>query len=489
MKVMTRIKVFFNSIRGKIFALFLVAFLVASGLTLLNIWTLSAVREQLNFSERYDDLSNSILEARRYEKNILIYGGAESLNEGLLYLDRAEAALTGLASDIIETNGSNGARVLDAFKSAFTDYRKNFTILENKQDSESIRASGKRLVDMAGQLIATKREYIHKKISQVSLLPFAYLGVFLAFMAFLLQFITRSLLRPLSMISKLTARVATGDFSPVDVREHHIEEVASLLDALNRMALELTANQENLLQARKIAAIGTLTAGIAHEINNPLNNIVLSTETILETHGELLDDDGREILDDVLAQAERARDIVRGLLDFSRSERAGFGPLSPEVIVQSSLALVKNHIMLAGLSVDSDIAPDIPQVDGDLRRLQQVFLNLLQNSIHATPSGGIINISVSDAGDFVRLTVRDSGKGIDPEQIPHIFEPFFTTKEVGKGTGLGLAVTYSIVKRHHGRIEVESTPGVGTAFHVFLPKTSLTPTMSSSHTENGAENA
>jgi len=484
MKATARMRIFFNSIRGKIFALFLVAFLVASGLTLLNIWTLSAVREQMNLSEHYDDLSNSILEVRRYEKNILIYGGAESLREGLLYLDQAEAALTSLALDIVETNGSDGNRVLEAFKNAFTDYRKDFTILENKQNSESIRASGKRLVDMAGQLIATKRAYIHKKISQVALLPLAYLGIFLAFMAFLIQFITRSLLRPLSMIGKLTARVATGDFSPVDVREHHIEEVASLLDALNRMALELTANQENLLQARKIAAIGTLTAGIAHEINNPLNNIVLSADTLLETHAELLDAEGRETLDDILTQAERARDIVRDLLDFSRSEKATFSPLSPDVIVKSSLALLKNQIMLAGLSLHLDIAPNLSQVDGNLRRMQQVFLNLLQNSIHATPIGGSIEISVSDAGAFIRFTVRDSGKGIDQEQISHIFEPFFTTKKVGKGTGLGLAVTYSIVKRHNGRIEVESTPGVGTAFHIFLPKASHTPITHMNNIEN-----
>jgi signal transduction histidine kinase len=266
--------------------------------------------------------------------------------------------------------------------------------------------------------------------------------------------------------------VATGDFSPVDVREHHIEEVARLLDALNHMALELTARQEDLLQARKISAIVTLTAGIAHEINHPLNNIVLSADTLRAMHAELQDEEGRETLEDILTQAERARDIVRDLLDFSRSERASFSPLTPEVIGKSSLALVKNQIMLAGLTIHLDISSELPLVEGNLRHLQQVFLNLLQNAMHATRPGGTIEISAGDAADFVRLTVRDSGKGIDADKLPHIFEPFFTTKEVGKGTGLGLAVTYSIIKRHNGRIEVESTPGVGTTFHVFLPKAS-----------------
>ena len=472
MQAVARFKVFFNSIKGKIFALFLVAFLVASGLTLLNVWTLSAVREQLNLSERYDDLLNSILEVRRYEKNLLIYGGTESVREGLLYLDQAEASLAGLSPDIAQTNGPGGGRILDEFKKAFADYRNDFTALEKRQNSESIRASGKLLVDMAAQLTTTKRDHNHKIIFKVALLPFAYLGIFLAFLVVLIKFIARSLLRPLSMIGKITDRVATGDFSPVDMREHHIEEVARLLEALNHMALELTARQEDLLQARKIAAIGTLTAGIAHEINNPLNNIVLSADTLRELHADLLDEEGRETLDDILAQAERARDIVRDLLDFSRSERASFSPLAPEVIGKSSLALVKNQVMLAGLTLSLDIPSDLHPVDGNLRHLQQVFLNLLQNATHATPPGGVIEMSAADAGDFVRFTVRDSGTGIDADQLPHIFEPFFTTKEVGKGTGLGLAVTYSIIKRHNGRIEVESTPGVGTTFHVFLPKTS-----------------
>jgi signal transduction histidine kinase len=140
------------------------------------------------------------------------------------------------------------------------------------------------------------------------------------------------------------------------------------------------------------------------------------------------------------------------------------------MIMKSSLALLKNQIMISGLTMKVEVPTDLAPVAGNLRHLQQVFLNLLQNAAHATPPGGVIEVSAVDAGDFVRLIVRDSGKGISPENLPHIFEPFFTTKEVGKGTGLGLAVTYSIVKRHGGSIEVESAPGSGTTFSVLLPK-------------------
>jgi signal transduction histidine kinase len=474
MHTVKRLKVFFNSIKGKILTLFLVAFLVACGLTTLNVWTLAAVSDRLHLSERYDDLFNAILEARRYEKNLLIYGGAESLREGLQYLDQADAAVTDLGADIASVSGSSS---LSAFQLALSQYRLEFTALGTSGDlaMENARNTGKLLVGMAEELIRTKRDRINRTIFKVSLLPFAYLGVFLVFMAILIKVIAHSLLKPLGMIGQITERVAKGDFSPVDSGGQHIVEVSGLLDALNRMALELTAHQEDLLQARKIAALGTLTAGIAHEINNPLNNIVLSAEALLETQTDALDEDGREAAQDILAQAERAGEIVRNLLDFSRTEKAKFSPLAPDMVVKSSLSLLKNQIMISGLTMNVDVPHDLDMVAGNLRHLQQVFLNLLQNAVQATPAGGSIDILGRDASDFVSFCVRDTGKGIAPENLSHIFEPFFTTKEVGKGTGLGLAVTYAIIKRHGGRIEVESEPGQGTSFYVFLPKAAVVP--------------
>ena len=188
-----------------------------------------------------------------------------------------------------------------------------------------------------------------------------------------------------------------------------------------------------------------------------------------------MDEEGREVVTDILSQAERAGEIVRNLLDFSRTEKAGFSPLAPDVVVKSSMALLKNQLLVSGLSMGVNVPHDLAPISGNLRHLQQVFLNLLQNAIAATPAGGTITVEGADEGDFVRLTVRDTGTGIDKDSLPHIFEPFYTTKEVGKGTGLGLAVTYSIIKRHGGRIEVDSEPGRGTAFNVLLPKAPAAP--------------
>jgi signal transduction histidine kinase len=460
---------FFNSIKGKIFALFLVTFLVAGALTALNVWTLAAVRERLVLSERYDDLLNNILEARRYEKNVLIYGDAASLAEGVGYLNQAEATATAIAPDMARVAGPERP---EAILSALAGYRAALLDLGagRKADAERVRGLGKRLVDLAEDTARTKRERIHHTIARVSLLPFGTLGVFILFMVFLIRVVAGSLLTPLTLVRQITGRVAKGDFSPVDAPGQHIAEIAGLLEALDRMARELEANQENLLQARKIAALGTLTAGIAHEINNPVNNIMLSAETLLETHGEILDADGKELAQDILGQAERAGDIVRNLLDFSRTEKAQISSLDPAEVVRSTLALLKNQIMIAGMKVRVELAPGLAAVAGNLRHLQQVFLNLVLNAVQATPAGGEVAILGQEDGDFVRLVVQDTGKGIAQEQQEHIFEPFYTTKDPGKGTGLGLAVSYSIVKRLGGRITVESAPGQGARFSVFLPK-------------------
>jgi two-component system, NtrC family, sensor kinase len=176
-------------------------------------------------------------------------------------------------------------------------------------------------------------------------------------------------------------------------------------------------------------------------------------------------------LSDILGQAERAADIVKNLLDFSRTERPIFSEISPDQILISTINLVKNQFKMVGLQFETSVDRDLPTISGNLGNLQQVFTNLLLNAIQATPQGGSISMRVERAPipGFISFAIQDSGAGIPPEIQHKIFEPFFSTKEVGKGTGLGLAVTYAIVKRHGGRIEVSSEPGQGATFTVLLP--------------------
>jgi len=205
-------------------------------------------------------------------------------------------------------------------------------------------------------------------------------------------------------------------------------------------------------------------------LNNPINNIYLTAESLLEDYGTLSESEGKELLSDVLSQAERAGDIIKNLLDFSRNEMPSFADLDINEVIQKALKLVKNQTMLSGIGVETAISPDIPSVRGNFRNLEQVFLNLFINAIQAMPGGGSIRVSASRTPDqTIKITVQDTGIGIKPEDLEHIFEPFYTTKAVGRGTGLGLAVSYALVKKHGGYVEVQSQVNSGTTFSIYLP--------------------
>jgi signal transduction histidine kinase len=458
------------SIKGQIFIVFAATFISLAALTLLNLWNVSTVKNRLLLGERYYDLFNDILEVRRFEKNYLFYGDVASLQEGRDYLTQIDSLVSNLSEDIIRITDR---RTFEEFQSVLGGYEQTLKEYETRGGPEAdreIRRHGKELTDFADRFLRIKRERIRKAIVKVSILPFAFLGIFLLLTLLVIRLISLGLLRPLRVLQTTIQGVARGEYSPTNYDGLHTDEMHGLLGAFNRMALELEANQEHLLQARKIAALGTFTAGIAHELNNPLNNISLTAETYIEEYADHMDPAARELIDDILAQSERACDIVRNLLDFSRTERPAFTNIEAGEIVRGTVALVKNQIAVAGTALTLEIPDDLPPVSGDIRGLQQVFMNLLLNAVQAMPDGGAISINVSEhKPDFVRFDVRDTGAGMQPETLQHIFEPFFTTKGVGKGTGLGLAVAYSIVKRHGGRIEVKSEPGTGTTFTVLLP--------------------
>lgn len=460
-----------GSIKGKIFIVFSVAFVSIAALAGLNQWNLMTLRARLLLSERYDDLLNNILEVRRFEKNFLIYGDQHSLLESKGYLERIDELVEELSTDLTQLTSQ---RSFQEFKGNLHRYRGMVESLsaDAKSSPEALRTIGKQLTDDADHFRELKRTRIHAAILRISTLPFAFFAVLLSLMILVGWLISHGLLRPLNVIVKTTRSVGRGDFSPIRYDGVPLEEISGLIEAFNHMASELEAHQEDLIQARKIAAIGTFTAGIAHELNNPINNIALTAESLQETLEEQAEPDTMEMLDDILDQARRAADIVRNLLDFSRTEKPVFSELAPEQILTSSINLVKNQFKIVGLQFETSMAEGLPRIRGNLGNLQQVFTNLLLNAIQATPQGETIRMRVEYADNrpgFISFAVQDRGEGIPPDIQHKIFEPFFSTKEVGKGTGLGLAVSYAIVKRHGGRIEVSSEPGRGTTFTVLLP--------------------
>ena len=254
---------------------------------------------------------------------------------------------------------------------------------------------------------------------------------------------------------------------------------------LVRIADDVTAHQSlegQLRQAQKMEAVGQLAGGVAHDFNNILTVIRGNVDLVLAASRGLVAQD-RECLHQVAAAAERAANLTRQLLAFSRKQIIQPKPINVNELI-SNFTRMLNRMIGENIDLRCDYHPGKPHVMADPGMLEQVLMNLVINARDAMPSGGKLTISTgqihidagqplvnpdASAGDFVFLKVADNGVGIQPEHLAHIFEPFYTTKDVGKGTGLGLATAYGIVKQHRGWIEVESEAGNGSTFHVYLP--------------------
>lgn len=241
--------------------------------------------------------------------------------------------------------------------------------------------------------------------------------------------------------------------------------------------------QSQFYQAEKMATVGTLAAGVAHEINNPLAAISGFAEGLKRRLGrfheqvdEDLYDDFTEYTDTIIKECLRCRDIVQTLLTFSRPVTSSLRPVDLNRCIEETLFILKHHFKEQHkINVKTDLAPDLPFITGDESQLKQVIINLFTNALDATCEGGIILIKTSwDETEGVGLIVQDSGCGIPLDLQGRLFEPFFTTKAVGKGVGIGLSTCYSIVKNHNGEISVTSHEGEGTTFTIRIPEASET---------------
>jgi signal transduction histidine kinase len=265
--------------------------------------------------------------------------------------------------------------------------------------------------------------------------------------------------------------VAQGAFERITPYGDDKNEIHHLVAAINRMVGELEKRREQLVQSRKIASIGTLTAGIAHEINNPINNISLILESLSEGENEMDDAERRRLYQEAMDQADRASEIVKNLLEFSRASHPRMEETRIDEVVDKTFRLVKNEMDLHHIRFVKEVKSDFHPIRLDKSGLQQVLLNLFMNGIQAMEKGGELKVVIrsTESGSEARIDVLDTGPGIAPEHLNQIFDPFFTTKKVGVGTGLGLSVSYNIIKKNGGRMEVDSRPGQGARFSIFLP--------------------
>ncbi|MBW1991926.1 MAG: HAMP domain-containing protein [Deltaproteobacteria bacterium] len=424
-----------------------------------------------------DDLSSITLEIRRYEKNFLLYGSKSDLEENRRFIQLSLSVLDTLEPEV---KGLEGAPQVGLIRQEILNYQgiidRLSALPRNHPDSqrleEHLREHGKRLVELSRELVRFERQRILDIIQSLKTQLLTSLGIFVVLGGFLSLVVSRKILGPLRVIEKTTLRIALGNFKPLPVLNTR-DETQRVVEAFNRMVQELEKRQDQLVQAKKLSSLGVLTSGVAHQLNNPLNNISTSCQILMEELGELdLPDKEffRKMLTNIEQEVDRARDIVKGLLEFSRAKEFTLKPTSLKEVVDRSIRLISSQVP-AGIDIAADVPEDLV-LQLDAQRMQEAFLNLFINSIQAIKDfPGQIRIQARPEGQDRRvvITVEDTGIGISKEDLGRIFDPFFTTKEVGAGTGLGLSIVYGIIEQHQGTIAVESQKGQGTRFIIRLP--------------------
>jgi len=471
------------SLRKKII-MALSLFLIAGGsLWLLNYYKHYVLNQKLQILEKKDDLFNTILEARRYEKNYFLYTDTKNLEESISYVHLAEQKLIKIIENYsrytIDRNLENKLDNLRQYEKALAA----LLVLHQRQGSpatnpdlsetfaarqEAIRNLARNITEDMEKILNEERRYVNQLIQESKIYHLLALAGILALSALTVLFFIFNVNRPLKSIETGIQKIVEGDYKNIPAISSG-DEFESLVASLNTMISELNKRSEQLVQREKMASLGTLTSGVAHELNNPLNNISTSVQILLE---ELEDADlayKKELLTQTEEQIQRARDIVRALLEFSREKSFKRKKVKLVDLVENTLKLIKGEIPTR-VQLMVEIPADI-QGEMDPRRIEQVLINLILNGIQAMEAGGILSIRArapENEAEFY-LEVSDTGKGIPPEDLGKIFDPFFTTKDVGKGSGLGLSVSHGIIEQHGGRIEVESKVGQGSTFTVFLP--------------------
>ena len=482
------------SIRRKITFGYYAGVAVILALFVFTFTELILVEKKLMFGGVINEFFDMTLEMRRFEKNFFLYEQYSDYQENLRYISKAQDILS---ANVGEYSALVIADKLKALQINLQEYRKlmeQHAVLKHGDPNrtsveKAIREKGKGITSFAEDIAKTERERVRtlldksRVILAIAIIVLSLAGIIVG------QIMSKIVVRPLKELEKSMEAIAAGARENIDIRSKD-REIVSLTGAFNKMLRELELRQRHLLQSEKLASLGTLMAGIAHELNNPLSNISTSSQILTE---ELEESDiafKKEMLSQIETQTERARNIVRTLLDFSREKEFKRESLHLKNLIQETLNFIRGQVP-AKVSISVDMPDDII-IFADKQRIQQAFLNLIKNAAEAiTDEGSVLihaegqfpkgiggresftqlldNSRCKSSGGDVYITITDTGTGIPPDILPRIMDPFFTTKDVGKGSGLGLSIVHEIVDEHDGCIRVRSESGKGTTFVLRLP--------------------
>ncbi len=477
------------------------------GASFVTFEELRYLEKKILFGDVISEFFDTTLEIRRFEKNYFLYEQHSDYEENLGYVNKAQELLENNQVGFIDiaapeqlTGLMDG---LGNYKNLMERYEKQNAANRSQKfgyDSQikiklegSIRKTGKDIITIAEDISKAERTSLQKLLNNARRVLIISIALLAGLMISAGQALAQMIVKPLKLMEKSMETIADGSFEIIRIASKD-REVISLTKAFNKMLKELEMRQRHLVQSEKLASLGTLLSGVAHELNNPLSNISTSGQILLE---EIEHDDieqKKELLAQINDQTDRARNIVRSLLEFSRHKDFKKDRLPLKNVIEEAIRFVKGQVP-TGVEITLDV-PDNAVIIADKQRIQQVFLNLIRNAIESFPDNkGTIAIkaekrrAIEDVederigiynymnyrgkcaleDDTVDIEIKDSGAGIPLDVLPKIFDPFFTTKEVGRGAGLGLSIVHEIIEEHDGCIAVDSTPGRGTTFLIRLP--------------------
>jgi two-component system, NtrC family, sensor kinase len=466
------------SFRMQIILGFMIFFLLSVTITVGAMTIINRIQHRIVAFQTWELFLFHIEQARRWEKNFFLYG--TNLEDALASVAEARTLLEENKEILLDTSPplpqEQLLSPLTAYSSLLDELehtmKNQASFSEHGQHIEAgLREHGAVIVQQAVTMANKENDQINRWMTLIQKIPLYFLAFLFILMSYTSYYLSQRFMKPLNNLIDSTKRIARGDFNRIKPVSRFQDEFVTVVDAINRMLKELEARQNSLIESHKLRAVGILTAGVAHEINNPLNNIMLTSHSMLEEFKDLTPQEHMEMIRDIIQETDRSRNIVRNLLDFTRESTSLMEPLELGPLLESTVKLALNQAKVSGTQITLEVEPSLPSIQGDNQQLQQVFLNLILNALDAMDQAGLVCVTATRAPEdgFLRVHIQDNGSGIPDSVLPHIFDPFFTTKPIGKGTGLGLCVSLGIIIKHGGRIEVNSEPDLYTVFTIILP--------------------
>jgi two-component system NtrC family sensor kinase len=465
------------SIKLKVILTFVFAFVVIVVLLATTGYLMQLLQTRVVILEEVSRLEEKIQDLRRYEKNLFLYHDMNSGQRTFSLIKDAQRILASnraeferiFSQDKIQTF----AKHLQQYEQAMTDYlnvdsqRGSESNSKSKAEQTKIRETGSRLLMYAESIAKQKRRNIRKSIRDVNRLQLVealFVAVGLLFFGGL---VLGKVVHPLKSLQDHAYRIGKGDFREIESpsQEH---EVGDVYKAFNRMTRDLKKRETDLVRSRHLASLGTLLAGVAHELNNPLSNIRSTCQILAEDKGDLDEDFRRKSELAIIEEVDKAGVIVRDLLELSRGKENVKELCNVKSLIKRTLSLLHSQIpseveTVVTVSEDQSIFVDS-------QGILQVLMNVISNAVDAMEGEGRIVIEAQSVVDgHVDIVITDTGSGVEEDDLNRVFDPFFSTKDVGKGTGLGLFITHQIMERNNGRVMIKSVPGKGTTVVLRIP--------------------